>query len=48
MASLIVLFLSHQYLATTLPVNVKDDKNMSSSDDWKKLDDSSPAALVST
>ena len=35
-----------QYLATTLPVCVNDDKNMTSDDG--KLDDSSPAALVAS
>jgi hypothetical protein len=35
-----------QYLATTLPVCVNDDKHLSSDDG--KLDDSSPAALVAS
>jgi hypothetical protein len=40
--------LGHDAARQRQGVNVKDDQNMSSSDDWKKLDDSSPAALVST
>jgi hypothetical protein len=44
-ASVFCLF-GHDDARQRQGVNVKDDKNMSSSDDWKKLNNSSPAALT--